>query len=166
VTQLCETCGHYYDDEFTWTLCPHGPLWAPLNAYCREHDLVNCKLHGDGTQPYVAPVSGRRATKERPHWECPNCGTINEDDPEIEPECWRCRQRKPQISYEVHSGVAFPQTQMFKYAEPLRGNFWPWLRGWLLYGWRSAHDYRTRRRIRKIERKSQSSKTSRKAEHV
>lgn len=45
--QLCETCGHYFDDEFTWTICPHGPLWAPLNAYCREHDLVNCKLHGE-----------------------------------------------------------------------------------------------------------------------
>ena len=47
MTQLCEICGHYYDDEQSWTICPHGPIWAPLNAYCREHDLVNCKLHGE-----------------------------------------------------------------------------------------------------------------------
>lgn len=44
MTRLCETCGHYYDDEFCWTICPHGPLWAAVDAYCREHDLVNCKL--------------------------------------------------------------------------------------------------------------------------
>jgi hypothetical protein len=66
VTQLCERCGHYYDDEQSWTICPHGPLWAPAWAYCREHDLVHCKLHGDGTRPYVAPVSGVPGAEYRP----------------------------------------------------------------------------------------------------
>jgi hypothetical protein len=53
MTRLCETCGHYYDDEFCWTQCPHGPLWAPLDAYCREHDLVNCKLHHGEPHEYA-----------------------------------------------------------------------------------------------------------------
>jgi len=42
---FCEKCSRYYDDENRWTICPHGPLWAAADAYCREHDLVNCKLH-------------------------------------------------------------------------------------------------------------------------
>lgn len=39
-------CGRLYDDAEQWTICPHGPLWAPPDAYCREHDLVNCTMHG------------------------------------------------------------------------------------------------------------------------
>lgn len=40
-------CGRLYDDAEAWTICPHGPLWAALDAYCRQHDLVDCRLHGD-----------------------------------------------------------------------------------------------------------------------
>ncbi len=40
----CEKCHTLYDDENRWTICPHGPLWAGPGQYCREHDLVNCKL--------------------------------------------------------------------------------------------------------------------------
>jgi hypothetical protein len=40
----CDKCHLRYDDETRWTICPHGPLWAGVDAYCRRHDLVNCKL--------------------------------------------------------------------------------------------------------------------------
>lgn len=40
----CSICIGYHDDERQWTLCPHGPLWAPLEAYCRAHDLVDCVI--------------------------------------------------------------------------------------------------------------------------
>jgi uncharacterized protein DUF3467 len=38
----CEKCFSNYDDENRWTICPHGPLWAAPDAYCRKHDLINC----------------------------------------------------------------------------------------------------------------------------
>jgi len=41
----CEKCGRGYDDAECWTICPHGPLWAAADAYCREHDLVDCPMH-------------------------------------------------------------------------------------------------------------------------
>jgi hypothetical protein len=40
----CPTCSTVYDDETRWTICPHAPLWAAQDAYCRKHDLVNCQL--------------------------------------------------------------------------------------------------------------------------
>ena len=40
----CEKCYSFYNDENQWTICPHGPLWAPLNAYCKKHDLVDCVI--------------------------------------------------------------------------------------------------------------------------
>lgn len=43
--RICEQCEHGYDDENCWTICPHGPLWAAVDAYCRECDLVNCHTH-------------------------------------------------------------------------------------------------------------------------
>ena len=46
----CETCRHAYDDAAQWTLCPHGPLWAAVDAYCPQHDLVHCPLHGDAPE--------------------------------------------------------------------------------------------------------------------
>lgn len=39
----CNECDRVYEDVDCWTLCPHGPIWAPLDAYCREHDMVFCK---------------------------------------------------------------------------------------------------------------------------
>jgi len=41
----CKRCLRHYDDAVSWTLCPHGPLWAGVSAYCQEHDLVNCPFH-------------------------------------------------------------------------------------------------------------------------
>lgn len=41
----CEQCGLVYDDVNRWTICPHGPLWAPVEAYCRKCDLVFCQEH-------------------------------------------------------------------------------------------------------------------------
>lgn len=40
----CPSCNKLYDDESRWTICPHGPLWAAHDAYCPEHDLVNCQV--------------------------------------------------------------------------------------------------------------------------
>lgn len=40
----CPTCRSRYDDADRWTICPHGPLWAPSGAYCMLHDLVNCTI--------------------------------------------------------------------------------------------------------------------------
>lgn len=36
----CETCQRSYDDAECWTLCPHGPLWARLDAYDPKTDCV------------------------------------------------------------------------------------------------------------------------------
>ena len=46
VTCPCPDCHTIYDDEHCWATCPHGPLWAPPDKYCREHDLINCPFHG------------------------------------------------------------------------------------------------------------------------
>jgi hypothetical protein len=43
----CDKCHRLYDDAEQWTICPHGPLWAAHDAYCREHDLVNCPMHDE-----------------------------------------------------------------------------------------------------------------------
>jgi hypothetical protein len=40
----CRFCHVGYEDEVSWTICPHGPLWAAVEAYCRKHDLVDCKI--------------------------------------------------------------------------------------------------------------------------
>ena len=41
MTQLCEECGRWYDDEHQWTICPHNPLSAGPNPedFCRRHDM-------------------------------------------------------------------------------------------------------------------------------
>jgi hypothetical protein len=44
MTVQCPDCKSVYDDEHQWTICPHGPLWAGVDAYCKRHDLVNCPL--------------------------------------------------------------------------------------------------------------------------
>lgn len=46
----CENCKRLYDDAECWTICPHGPLWAAHDAYCLEHDLVNCRFHKDNAE--------------------------------------------------------------------------------------------------------------------
>jgi len=48
---LCSSgCRRYYDDEQQWTICPHGPLWGSPDAYCAQHDLVNCTFrHGQAS---------------------------------------------------------------------------------------------------------------------
>jgi hypothetical protein len=51
----CSVCNRLYDDAEQWTLCNHGPLWASLNSYCQEHDLVNCPLHDEGP-PKAVPL--------------------------------------------------------------------------------------------------------------
>ena len=40
----CESCRSVYDDEQSWTICPHGPLWAYPHTYCKQHDLVDCPI--------------------------------------------------------------------------------------------------------------------------
>lgn len=51
--RTCEACGHSYNDEYSYTLCPHVPLGAgpapfdPIRnpgGYCKEHDLFACKM--------------------------------------------------------------------------------------------------------------------------
>ena len=54
----CGDCRRLFDDEVSWTICPHGPLWAAPEAYCREHDLVNCPHH---QVPADKPVRERSA---------------------------------------------------------------------------------------------------------
>lgn len=44
MTIQCEKCGKVYDDVGRWTICPHGPIWAPHDAYCPKHDLVFCHI--------------------------------------------------------------------------------------------------------------------------
>lgn len=44
MTTRCDICGSVYDDAACWTICPHGPLRAAPDAYCRRHDLVNCHV--------------------------------------------------------------------------------------------------------------------------
>lgn len=44
----CAECRRSYDDSACWTVCPHGPLWAPNEKYCAEHHLVNCPFHATG----------------------------------------------------------------------------------------------------------------------
>lgn len=51
---ICPTCNRTYDDEHCWTICPHGPLWAAHDAYCRRHDVVNCWCKGK-FPPLIAP---------------------------------------------------------------------------------------------------------------
>lgn len=41
----CPKCHRLYDDAKCWTICDHGPLWERADAYCREHDMVNCDFH-------------------------------------------------------------------------------------------------------------------------
>jgi hypothetical protein len=50
----CPKCARVYNDEISWTICPHMPLDSPIQpfdpvtnpgGYCREHDLFACKLH-------------------------------------------------------------------------------------------------------------------------
>lgn len=114
MTQLCEKCGHYYDDEHCWTICPHGPIWAPLNAYCREHDLVNCKLHGEPHEyAQLARSSGAAFVP---------VNIFTKPKAPITVTFWEGSRRE------------------------LSGNVWRWLRGWLLYGWRSAGFYNRRAR--------------------
>lgn len=69
----CPNCGRNYDDEHCWTICPHGPLWAPLDSYCLKHDLVNCficketnmtKEQIDNIFTYHAPKEGQPAKYE------------------------------------------------------------------------------------------------------
>lgn len=60
----CSTCRHAYDDAEQWTLCPHGPLWAPSDAYCREHDLVNCPMAHDSPQAHVEALHRRSVTMD------------------------------------------------------------------------------------------------------
>jgi hypothetical protein len=69
---LCDKCGIHYDDENRWTLCPHGPLWAPLEAYCRWHDLVFCKFC---TPPEVIEAHAPRATSRTPIMATTWCGS-------------------------------------------------------------------------------------------
>jgi hypothetical protein len=122
VTRFCETCGHYYDDEFCWTLCPHGPLWAPLHAYCREYDLVNCKLHGEPHEyAQLARASGA----------APSDTQIFQTE---KPTFWR---RGMQFTY------MFPPTPIVATTwcgsrVDIRGRFWPWLFGWIRGGWRPS----------------------------
>ena len=40
----CTQCGANYEDVNRWTICPHGPLDAPHDAYCRKHDLAPCPI--------------------------------------------------------------------------------------------------------------------------
>jgi len=40
----CPTCHAIYDDTVRWTICPHGPLSGPHDAYCRKHDLSPCPI--------------------------------------------------------------------------------------------------------------------------
>lgn len=44
-------CGRLFDDEQSLTICPHGPLWAGVERYCIEHDLVDCPFHGERRSP-------------------------------------------------------------------------------------------------------------------
>lgn len=53
---VCDHCQRLYDDAEQWTLCPHGPLWAGWEDYCREHDLVACPFDHD-----TPPREGRHA---------------------------------------------------------------------------------------------------------
>ena len=53
----CGKCRRNYDDAVSWTLCPHGPLWAGPTAYCPKHDLVNCFIcEEENMHPSVAHV--------------------------------------------------------------------------------------------------------------
>lgn len=58
----CSTCRRAYDDAEQWTICPHGPLWAAPDAYCRVHDLVNCPLEHDSPQANAEAVRRRSLT--------------------------------------------------------------------------------------------------------
>ncbi len=53
MTVRCETCGSTYDDSECWTICPHGPLWAASDAYCKKHDLVDCFICKDEALEYL-----------------------------------------------------------------------------------------------------------------
>lgn len=44
ITQ-CHLCHRYYDDEHSWTICPHGPLEWPIGSYCPICDTITF-LHG------------------------------------------------------------------------------------------------------------------------
>ena len=55
----CDACRHRYDDAEQWTICPHGPLWAAPEAYCRVHDLVNCPLTHDDARTNAEAVRRR-----------------------------------------------------------------------------------------------------------
>lgn len=50
----CETCQRCYDDVTCWTICPHGPLWAPVDAYDPKTDLVTLPS-GPGAPVTLAP---------------------------------------------------------------------------------------------------------------
>lgn len=54
----CVDCHIVYDDATCWTTCPHGPLWADPDAYCREHDLINCPFHEPSNLGLGKPVRG------------------------------------------------------------------------------------------------------------
>ena len=62
----CEKCGVVYDDASRWTICPHGPLNAPHDSYCRKHDLAPCPFcNPAAVNPLVKPQEPK--TQENSH---------------------------------------------------------------------------------------------------
>ena len=41
----CDNCKRTYDDASRWTICPHGPLGYPPDAYCPKCDIVKGGPH-------------------------------------------------------------------------------------------------------------------------
>ena len=47
MNRICTSCLRFYNDEYSWTLCPHNPLEAGPNVgdYCARHDIIGpCHL--------------------------------------------------------------------------------------------------------------------------
>lgn len=149
MTRLCETCGRYFDDEQSWTLCPHGPLWAPLNAYCREHDLVNCKLHGEPHEYAQLARASETVPSDRTMFQASNRRDLS--GVLWDAEHWIMARLG--FDWSVQDGYNRDVTTWCGSRIELRGRFWQWLVGWIRGGWRPSA-FRMRRDQREIERVS------------
>lgn len=85
----CVTCQKIYDDEVSWTSCPHNPLDVGTYApYCKQHDLFNC---------YLCDHSGYFDYREQlGEYQCPLERQLHEL------HCWKQNMLEVEAQFDAH----------------------------------------------------------------
>lgn len=136
----CDKCDRTYDDATCWTICPHNPLYrGPADVLCKEHDLFNCPNHG--ATPVLNPASldtSKFAVLTRADL-IQEVLSIWDQTVQLEPslrqeyeiarewltKTWTTEElaQLTTLTCEIASGIAFPDTQMFR-CKPAWWKFW------------------------------------------